>query len=133
MRKELSCLFVSGLLIACCYAIIVNNNTIVKSDTPQQLISNTLPLDFIWEWTNKFANIVGKYSPGEIVRGRAFASSGGTNASELISKELEEGLELETVNEEQLQYIDADHNGYSKIINVTNWGVDCQYRHSFPF
>jgi hypothetical protein len=133
MRKELSCLFVSGLLIACCYAIIVNNNTIVKSDTPQQLISNTLPLDFIWEWTNKFANIVGKYSPGEIVRGRAFASSGGTNASELISKELEEGLELETVNEEQLQYIDADHNGYSKIINVTNWGLTVNTDIPFPF
>jgi hypothetical protein len=120
------------MLIMTCFVFPLYIGPIVKSDTTPPLISNNLPLNYIWKWTNKLTNITYDYPLGEIARGRAFASSGGSYSASIIKRELRDNISLSPVNSEQLQYIGL-RNNYSAIINVTDWGLRVNTNEAFPF
>lgn len=122
MKKILS-IILCGLLIISGFVLNIINVNLVKSDTTPQ-ITDALPLDYIWNETKIISNVTYKaYPPGEIARGRAFASAGGTYASNILKNELN-NFSLSDVHTEQLKHIYGHPlKFYSDIINVTDYDL----------
>jgi hypothetical protein len=81
-----------------------------------------LDMDYIWSQLGNFSNVIyDAYLPSDIPKGRSFGSKGGDYTLTLLKNEMTLNLTLDNVTPERLQTIDAEHNNYSSIINVSDF------------
>jgi hypothetical protein len=128
MNKKIVSILLCGLMIASTMTTINIFHTVKGTDAPPESNGqNLLNTTYLWKWTNELANVTyDAYPPGEIPRGRSFGSLGGEFTKNLLWTEMDDGLHLEDVHPEQVNYINETKNGYSSIINVTDFKLEVQ-------
>jgi len=133
MKKILN-IIICGFLITSSFIISLVNVGLVKSGTTPQ-ITDTQLLNYIWNKTKVISNVTySAYQPGDIARGRSFASNGGTQADNILLTELRDNISLNLVHNEQLQHINGNPlDFYSDIINVTDYDLTINGNDPYPY
>ncbi|MBE3093718.1 MAG: hypothetical protein IMZ52_01715 [Actinobacteria bacterium] len=133
MNKKILCILVCMLMISCAMTTIINTNNVKGEENPPELnASNPLNMTYIWDWTQRLADVTySAYNDTEIPRGRSFGSKGGEYTKELLKNELDD-FYLDDVHTEQLGYINGERK-YSDIINVTDFQLTISSSHTYSY
>jgi len=117
VRKILS--ICAAMLMICSTLISIGFIKEVKAIPDDPSINpNPLNMSYVWNWTQKLANIVYEYPSGHIPKGRAFGSWGGGKAAQLLMDNMHDNLSLQT-RAEKIEAI--GNNYYNRILNVTDF------------
>ena len=98
---------------------ILTSDTAKAAETPLSLSPNPLNMTYIWNWTQRLANIIYSYGK-DLPRGRAFGSSGAIRAKDMIYNEMKDNLSINP-SPEKIKHINGTLKDYTSIINVTNF------------
>jgi len=126
MRKKIIGILICIMLLitsALTTLIIPEDTNVVASSEEESKEEMGLDMDYIWTQLGDFSNVIyDAYLPSDIPKGRSFGSKGGNYTIwNILEPEMRNTSNLTNIKIERLQTIDALHNNYSSIINVSDF------------
>lgn len=142
MKNKIACVLVVTLLMSLSAIVIIPNEFRVEA-TPigdEDGGSIGLDYDFLWNVTEKIANVVHDYPTGMIPKGRAFGTWGDRYTADYILVSEMNNIGLENVRKLQIGHIpNSKREDYSTKVEVNDYSLSiyhsdplCQYPYQNP-